>query len=37
MITDKIDKMMNGREIPQFSVLRVNGAALQCNPVNGRL
>lgn len=37
MITDKIDKMMNGQEITQFSVIRINGAGVQCNPVNGRL
>jgi hypothetical protein len=37
MITDKIDKLMNGREILQYSILRVNGGTLQCNPVNGRL
>jgi len=36
MITDKIDKMMNGQEIPQYSILRVYGAGLQCNPVSGR-
>lgn len=36
MITDKIDKMMNGQEIQQYSILRVNGSTIQCNPVNGR-
>jgi len=37
MITDKIDKLMNGREITQYSILRINGGSIQCNPVNGRL
>jgi hypothetical protein len=37
MITDKIDKMMNGKDITQFSIIRINGGGLQCNPVNGRL
>ena len=37
MITDKIDKLMNGSEISQFSILRINGGGIQCNPVNGRL
>eukprot|EP00347_Sterkiella_histriomuscorum_P012018 403370207 len=37
MFTDKIYKLLNGRELEKYSIIRINGGLVQINPVQNRL